>query len=86
MPVQFHATVLVDLTFYRVGFKNTFHSEKRQVFYRMALSWVVGLVFAWGCAAQNNSESLSQRCENDINTFLRELNLERPEEYAVLSK
>lgn len=63
-----------------------FHSEKMQSFYNMALDWMVVLVLAWACAAQNNSETLSQRCKNDINTFLRELNLERPEEYAVLSK
>lgn len=53
---------------------------------KMALDRVVVLVFVWGCAAQKYSESLTQRCENDINTFLRELNLKRPEEYAVLSK
>lgn len=86
MPEQFHATVLGDVTFHRVGFKNTFHSEKTQSFYKMALGRVVVLVFVLGCAAQNNSESLSQRCKNDVNTFLRELSLERPEEYAVLSK
>lgn len=57
-----------------------------QSFYKMTLDWLAVLLLAWGCAAQDDSESLSQRCEKDINTFLRELNQERPEEYAVLSK
>lgn len=57
-----------------------------QSFYKMVLDWVAVLLLAWGCAAQDSSESLSERCANDTRTFLRELNQERPAEYAVLSK
>ncbi|XP_056875368.1 O-acyltransferase like protein isoform X3 [Takifugu flavidus] len=55
-----------------------------QSFYKMVLDWVAVLLLAWGCAAQDSSESLSERCANDTRTFLRELNQERPAEYAVL--
>lgn len=57
-----------------------------QSFYKMVRDWVAVLLLAWGCAAQDSSQSLSERCAKDTRTFLRELNQERPAEYAVLSK
>lgn len=52
----------------------------------MALVWVVLLLFAGVCVAVENTQALSQRCEDDTNTFVLEINQDRPKEYAVLSK
>uniref|UniRef100_A0A3Q3VMJ8 Nose resistant-to-fluoxetine protein N-terminal domain-containing protein n=1 Tax=Mola mola TaxID=94237 RepID=A0A3Q3VMJ8_MOLML len=50
----------------------------------MALVWVVLLLFAGVCVAVENTQALSQRCEDDTNTFVLEINQDRPKEYAVL--
>lgn len=53
----------------------------------MALGWVVVLLSFLGCSvAQENLQASSQRCVEDTNTFLWEMNQDRPKEYAVLSK
>lgn len=53
----------------------------------MALGWVVVLLSFLGCSvAQENLQASSQRCVEDTNTFLWEINQDRPKEYAVLSK
>ncbi|KAG8010776.1 O-acyltransferase like protein [Nibea albiflora] len=52
----------------------------------MALSWVAFLVFSVCSVALENTQAstVSQRCTEDTNTFLWEINQDRPKEYAVL--
>lgn len=54
----------------------------------MALSCVIICLFAGCCLALENPQvfTVAQRCEDDTNTFLWEINQETPKEYAVLSK
>ena len=54
----------------------------------MSLCWVAFLLFAGCNAALENTQALnvSQRCTEDTNTFLWEINQDKPKEYAVLSK
>ena len=54
----------------------------------MALGWVVFLLLLGGSEALESSQvfNVSQRCMNDTNTFLWEINQDEPKEYAVLSK
>ena len=54
----------------------------------MALGWVAFLLFAGCSAVQEKTQAfnVSERCMMDTNTFLWEINQDRPEEYAVLSK
>lgn len=55
---------------------------------KMGLGWVVFLLLAGCSVALENTQALmvSQRCLEDTNTFLWEINQDRPKEYAVLSK
>ncbi|KAM9734741.1 O-acyltransferase like protein [Menidia menidia] len=52
----------------------------------MALGWAVFLLLVGGSAAQESSQvfNVSQRCMNDTNSFLWEMNQDKPKEYAVL--
>ncbi|XP_030599191.1 O-acyltransferase like protein [Archocentrus centrarchus] len=52
----------------------------------MALRWVVFLLFVGRTGAVGNGQTLtvSERCMQDTNTFLWEINKDEPKEYAVL--
>ncbi|KAM4527682.1 O-acyltransferase like protein [Odontesthes bonariensis] len=52
----------------------------------MAFGWVVFLLLVGGSEALESSQvfNVSQRCMNDTNTFLWEINQDKPKEYAVL--
>ncbi|XP_070408475.1 O-acyltransferase like protein isoform X3 [Nothobranchius furzeri] len=52
----------------------------------MAPGWVVVLLLVSGSSASESSQScnVSQKCIEDINTFLWEINHDKPKEYAVL--
>lgn len=54
----------------------------------MALSSVIICLFAGCCLALENPQVfiVPQRCDEDTNTFLWEINQETPKEYAVISK
>lgn len=54
----------------------------------MAPGWVVLFLLVGVCGALENLQTCnsSQRCMKDINTFLWEINQDKPKEYAALSK
>lgn len=54
----------------------------------MAFCYVLYFLLAACSLAVENTQALtaSQRCEEDTNTFLREINQNSPKEYAVSSK
>lgn len=54
----------------------------------MILHLVAFLLFVGGRGAVESTQTLtvSQRCLEDTNTFLREINQDEPKGYAVLSK
>lgn len=54
----------------------------------MAFGWVAILLSAGLCVVRGNPQAVtvSQRCKQDTNTFLWELDQDRPKEYAVLSE
>lgn len=54
----------------------------------MAPGWVVLFLLVGVCGALEDLQTcnLSQRCTKDIDTFLWEINQDKPKEYAVLSK
>lgn len=84
---EFHATFLITMC-PLLCYLNTFSAKKMQSVLKMVLGWVVFLLLAGCSVALENSQTLtvSQRCLEDTNTFLWEINQDRPKEYAVLSK
>ncbi|KAK2819266.1 hypothetical protein Q5P01_024827 [Channa striata] len=60
-------------------------SLKNSLTFEMALSCVVFVLLAGCSLALETTQALtvSQRCEEDTNTFVREINQSRPKEYAV---
>lgn len=84
MQDEFHATFLMAIL-PLMCYLNTFSTKKMQSVKRMALGWEVVILFA-GCSVALENTQASQRCGEDTNAFLWEINQDRPKEYAVLSK
>ena len=82
----FHATLCLMMWPFLL-YKHLLHL-KDAVGPEMALGWVTLVLLVRGSVALENPQAfnVSQRCMKDTNTFLWEINLDRPEEYAVLSK
>lgn len=68
-------------------FKCLLHYEET-VSAKMALRWVVLLLFVGCRGAVENKQTVtvSERCMQDTNTFLWEINKDEPKQYAALSK
>lgn len=84
---QFHVTLWVDIFgLPLVRYLNTSQLQSSSQAKKMAHNWELVILFAVCCVAMGITQALSQNCMEDTNTFLWEINQEKPTDYAAQSK